>query len=545
MLKNQKIDAELVNVVIAGSVDDGKSTLIGRLFYDGGQIYKDQIAEMEKFEKINGEIDYSLFTDGLAAEREQKITIDVAYRYFSTQKRRFVFADVPGHDQYTKNMVTGASKAHVAIILIDITSGVSPQSRRHLTLCNLLGIKHIAVAINKIDRADYSEDSFNKIKEEFNKFSSQLYINDIEFIPCSAVKGDMVVERGNKMPWYKGKTILQYLENAPSDYDNNLNNLRLPVQYVSKYNDTQRVYMGLVESGTIQIGDEIKILPHGNKAIISSIYLGKDNLGQAIAGQSISFMVDRQTDISRGDIITHQSSTQQPKINTELQAMIFWMGDKTDLEARKIYLLKHTSKIVRCFVQKINYKLNIDTMSIEQTDKLVDKEIARVHLITNEPLIFDDYNQNRDTGSFIIIDEITYETVGVGIIVEKENDEKINSEKNNEKKPGNIFFVDNAENDHDKNTLLMEITNFLNNQNISYELFDEKKLKQLNYLKDQDKIAVIKMITEILNKNGVTILINLKKIEQDFIKNFNGAKKLTADMTTEQIKKIITQKLFD
>ncbi len=410
-------NAQLLKLVIAGSVDDGKSTLIGRLFYDLDEIYEDQLASLKKVSAQQGkkEIDLSLFTDGLSAEREQKITIDVAYRYLSAAKRRFIIADVPGHEQYTRNMITGASNAvNLAIILADARKGILAQSKRHLFIASLMGVSHILIVINKMDLVGYTQKVFEKIKSDFTDFAAKLDIHDLQFIPVSALCGDMVVERGSNMDWYQGTTLASYLENLEISSDKNFLDFRFPVQLVIRPNQDFRGYAGQIESGTIKIGERVRILPSGKETKIKSIIADQKEQESAFTPQSVVLTLADEVDVSRGDMIVRENNLAE--LNSDFEAMVCWMSSQS-LSKDKSYILKQTNKSTRCFVNKIFYRLNIDNLHRGSAKALALNEIGRVHITTNTPIMFDLYNKNRDTGSFIIIDETTNNTVGAGIIL--------------------------------------------------------------------------------------------------------------------------------
>jgi len=415
---------QLATVVIAGSVDDGKSTLIGRLLYDTDQVYDDQIAAVRQAGKIEEELDFSLFTDGLAAEREQKITIDVAYRYFSTAKRRFIMADVPGHEQYTRNMVTGASKANIAMILIDARKSILPQSKRHLTICNLMGIKHVVVVINKMDLVSYEEERFLEVKKSIESFTAKLQLVDIQFIPVSSLKGDMIVHRGENMPWYDGHTVVDYLETVSVNSDRNLIDARFPVQYVIRPNQDLRGYAGTVEGGIFRKNSLIKVLPSGQEAVISDILINGENHDYTFASQAAVLTLDRELDVSRGDMIVRKHNL--PLIGNYIESMICWMDSKP-LTLGDTYLIKHTTKTLRCTVTNIQYSLNTETLHREEVTSLGLNEIGKVELEISEPLIFDPYTKNRHTGSFILIDDKSFNTAGGGVILGAGESQKVQS----------------------------------------------------------------------------------------------------------------------
>ena len=407
---------ELLRLSTAGSVDDGKSTLIGRLLYDSKGIYEDQLASISKA-GANGSAgahpDLALVTDGLRAEREQGITIDVAYRYFSTPQRKFIIADTPGHEQYTRNMATGASTAHLAIILIDARNGVLPQSRRHAYIANLLGIPRLVVAVNKMDLVDFSRDTFRAIHAEFSAFAAQLGVRELEFIPMSALLGDNVVERSRNMPWYEGPSLLEYLETVPAAADRNLADMRFPVQYVLRPNLDFRGYAGQVASGYVRRGDRVMVLPSGRVSRVKSIVTYDGELAEAFPPMSVTVCLEDEIDISRGDMLAPPDDL--PFVDRHLEAAVVWMNTRA-LELKKPYLLKHTTQQVRAVVTAIRHRVNVNTLEREPAGELRLNEIGAVAVETFRPLYFDAYARNRATGGFILIDPITNETVAAGMI---------------------------------------------------------------------------------------------------------------------------------
>lgn len=415
------LNMDLLRFTTAGSVDDGKSTLIGRLLYDSKSIFEDQLEAIEEASnrKGKGYVDLSLLTDGLRSEREQGITIDVAYRYFATPKRKFIIADTPGHIQYTRNMVTGASTANLAIILIDARKGVIEQTRRHSIIASLLQIKHIVVCVNKMDLVDFSEQTFNTIKADYTAFSKDLSVPDIKFIPISALLGDNVVDPSENMSWYKGATLLNTLETVNIDADYNFKEGRFPVQYVIRPHTTEyhdyRGYAGRVEGGILKPGDEVVALPSNIKTKIKSIDTINGPLQEAYPPMSVTLQLEDNIDISRGDMIVKADAI--PSISQEVELMVCWLNEKK-LQPGGKYLIKHTSKDTKCIVKEIQYKLNISTLEQITDHKEVGlNEIARIMIKTASPIFFDGYQKNRSTGSLILIDEFTNETVGAGMIV--------------------------------------------------------------------------------------------------------------------------------
>ena len=413
---------ELLRFTTAGSVDDGKSTLIGRLLVDTKGVFEDQLDAAKSVEEKKGAkgAHLALLTDGLQAEREQGITIDVAYRYFATPKRKFIIADTPGHEQYTRNMVTGASTAHLAIILIDARKGVLTQSRRHSYISRLLGIPHIVVAINKMDLVEYARDVYEKIRRDFSDFYEKLGISggEVTFIPISALEGDMVVERGNNMPWYEGPTLLEKLESAPVEGKINAEDFRFPVQYVSRPQTEDlhdfRGYMGRVESGSVKVGDAITVLPSGLTSRIREIVTWEGNLPEAFAPMSVTLTLEDERDISRGDMIVH--SDNQPRVEKEITAMLCWMHE-TPMQPGKKYLIKHATTTVKAMVASLVERVDVNTLEhIASPEELKMNEIGKVSLKLLKPIACDAYADNRATGGFIVIDDFTNMTVGAGMI---------------------------------------------------------------------------------------------------------------------------------
>ncbi|CAN5183370.1 sulfate adenylyltransferase subunit CysN [soil metagenome] len=425
------LDMDLLRFTTAGSVDDGKSTLIGRLLYDSKSIFEDQMEAIEKSSRGSGEegVNLALLTDGLKAEREQKITIDVAYRYFATPKRKFIIADTPGHTQYTRNMVTGASTAELAIVLIDASKGVLTQSRRHAFISSLLQIPHLIVAVNKMDLVDYDEDRFNEIVSDFRNFARKLEIDNITYIPISALKGDNVVSKSrlttsvgltsdnskeiNHMPWYNGPTLLHHLETVKVDASHNVIDFRFPVQYVIRPNQNFRGFSGKIASGRIKPGDEITALPSRLSSRVKEIVTMEGNLEEALAGDSVVLTIEDEIDISRGDMIVRKNNI--PKIATNFEAYLCWMNEEA-METGKQYLIMHTTKTTPVFIDELVYKMNVDSLSREDAERLELNEIGRAKFTTAQPLFIDAYQVNQKTGSFVIIDPATNVTLAAGMI---------------------------------------------------------------------------------------------------------------------------------
>lgn len=505
-------DKELMKLVIAGSVDDGKSTLIGRLFYDLDEIYNDQLAALKKASdrQGNSELDLSLFTDGLSAEREQKITIDVAYRYFTTAKRRFVIADVPGHEQYTRNMVTGASNANAALILVDARKGLLPQSKKHLFIASLLGLKHIAVVINKMDLVNYNQAIFENIRRDFSDFAIKSNIADLQFIPVSSALGDMVVTRGWNMSWYQGPTLLSYLENLSVGSDRNLVDFRFPVQLVLRPNQDLRAYAGQIASGEIKVGETIMVLPSRKKTTIRTIIIDQQEQLSAFAGQAVALVLTDELDISRGDLIVRENNLAE--IDNNLEAKICWLSEEP-MQVGKSYLIKHTTKIVRGQITKLIYRFNVENLHREDAENLQLNEIGKVNLTTVQPLIFDDYQKNKTTGSFILIDEATKNTVGAGIILSGLGKFSQPALKIENKKPKGAVLWFTGLSGSGKSTVADKLYETLTAQGINCERLDGDAVRNnlcrdLSFSKDdRDKnIDRVAYIAGLLAKHGVVVL---------------------------------------
>ena len=416
---------EMLRLATAGSVDDGKSTLIGRLLYDSKAIFEDQLEAVERTSRERGDeyTNLALLTDGLRAEREQGITIDVAYRYFATPKRKFIIADTPGHTQYTRNMVTGASTADLAVILIDARKGVLEQSRRHSFIASLLGIPHLVLCVNKMDLVDWDEQRFEEIKAEFRSFAMKLDVGDLTFIPVSALHGDNVVDRSLNMPWYEGGALLHHLEDVHIASDRNLIDARFPVQYVIRpQNQTDhathdyRGYAGQVAGGVFKTGDEVVVLPSGFTSTISSIETADGPVDEAFSPMSITMRLADEIDISRGDMIARRKN--QPHVGQDFEAMVCWMSDTTWLRPGAKFAIKHTTRWGRVLVKDLQYALDINTLHRhEEAASLSLNEIGRVTMRATTPLFYDEYKRNRTTGSFILVDEASNTTVAAGMLL--------------------------------------------------------------------------------------------------------------------------------
>ncbi len=408
-------DMDLLRFTTAGSVDDGKSTLIGRLLYDTKSIFEDQIEAIHVASKRRGDhtFDLALLTDGLRAEREQKITIDVAYRYFATPRRKFIIADTPGHIQYTRNMVTGASTADLAIVLVDARHGVLTQSKRHGFIAALLGIPHVLVAVNKMDLVDWSEEVYRGIVEEYSAFAQKLDIQNLVFIPISALKGDNVVDRSEKMPWYEGGTLLHQLETVNVGADRNLLDFRFPVQYVIRPHQDFRGFAGRVVSGTIRPGEEVVALPSGIPSRVREVATYDGPLEEAAAGDAVVITLEDEIDISRGDMIVRKNNV--PTVDARFEAMLCWMGD-TPMDRSIPYVIMQTTRTTKGIVGRLVYRIDVDTLHREDAETLALNEIGRVEITTAQPLFFDPYRANRSTGSFVVVDPFTHVTVAAGMI---------------------------------------------------------------------------------------------------------------------------------
>ena len=419
---------DLLRLLTAGSVDDGKSTLIGRLMYDSKKIYEVQLSALERDSKRVGhagdEIDYALLLDGLKAEREQGITIDVAYRYFSTNKRKFIIADTPGHEQYTRNMVTGASTANLAIILIDATKGVITQTKRHTFLVSLLGIKHVVLAVNKMDLVDFSQQVFDNICADYKAFVTKLNITDVNFIPLSALKGDNVVDISNKMLWYHGKSMMEFLESVHIGSDRNFDDLRFPVQYVQRPDKDFRGFSAKVSSGVIKKGDEILVLPSRKKSTIKSIITYDGEKDYAFPPQSVTVTLEDEIDISRGEIIVSPDNI--PHVERHFEAMLVWM-DENRMDPSTNFYIKHNTNTTKARIDEIKYRIDVNTLDKHNIEQFELNDIGRVVITTNKPIFFDSYNKNRSTGSFVLIDPLTHNTSAVGMIIDKLGSDKLAS----------------------------------------------------------------------------------------------------------------------
>ncbi|MFW5451246.1 MAG: sulfate adenylyltransferase subunit CysN [Methylophagaceae bacterium] len=415
----QHENKEILRFLTCGNVDDGKSTLIGRLLYDSKMIYEDQLESITKDSVKSGTtgeaVDLALLVDGLQAEREQGITIDVAYRYFSTTKRKFIIADTPGHEQYTRNMATGASNCQLAVILIDARYGVQTQTRRHSFIANLLGIKHIIVAINKMDIKDYSEQVYNDIRKDYTAFARELEMDDVHFVPLSALVGDNVVNKSENMPWYQGETLMYLLENIEISQDANVDDMRFPVQYVNRPNLNFRGYCGTLASGVLKPGDAITVLPSGVESSVKSVVTYDGDLEEAIPGEAVTVTLEDEIDASRGDMIVHRNY--QPHVASHFKATVVWMTEKP-LVSGKQYNFKVGVTESTGILTGINSQIDVNTLAENEASELKLNEIGQCEFSLGKPVVFDAYKRNRSTGSFIIIDRLTNVTIGAGMITE-------------------------------------------------------------------------------------------------------------------------------
>ncbi|MEU8373111.1 GTP-binding protein [Micromonospora sp. NPDC048894] len=416
---------DLLRFATAGSVDDGKSTLIGRLLYDTKSLFTDQLAAVEAVSAARGDeyTNLALLTDGLRAEREQGITIDVAYRYFATPRRKFIIADTPGHTQYTRNMVTGASTADLTLVLVDARKGLVEQSRRHAFLCSLLRVPHLVLCVNKMDLVDYSQDVFEQIADEFTAFATKLDVPDLAVIPVSALQGDNIATRADTMPWYEGPSLLHHLEHVHIASDRNLVDVRFPVQYVIRPQSTTvtdyRGYAGQVASGVLKPGDEVMVLPSGFTSRIASIDTADGPVDEAFPPMSVTVRLDDEIDVSRGDMICRPNNT--PTVSQDIEAMVCWMDETRPLEVGGRYVVKHTTRTARAIVRELHYRLDINTLHRDESStSLALNEIGRIRLRTTVPLLADDYHRNRTTGGFVIIDETTNRTVAAGMVIQRD-----------------------------------------------------------------------------------------------------------------------------
>ncbi len=419
---------DLLRLLTAGSVDDGKSTLIGRLLFDSKKLYEDQLTALERDSKRvgnagAGQIDYALLLDGLKAEREEGITIDVAYRYFSTNKRKFIIADTPGHEQYTRNMITGGSTANLAIILVDARTGVVTQTRRHSFLVSLLGIKHVVLAVNKMDLVGFDQAVFDKIREEYQQLVNQLDIEDVSYFPLSALEGDNVVEKSERTPWYDGPALLDFLETVPIHLDRNMTDFRFPVQYVLRPNLDFRGFCGKIASGVVHKGDEVVALPSMKRSRVKGIHTYEGEIDEAFCPMSPVITLEDEIDISRGEMIVHPDNI--PNIGRAFEAMLVWM-DEEPMDRNKQFFIKHNTNTARSVIQNIEYRVDVNTMQHLEPQDFKLNEIGMVQITTAKNIYFDAFKKNKQTGAFILIDPITNNTSAVGMIVRPVEEDSMN-----------------------------------------------------------------------------------------------------------------------
>lgn len=484
---------DLLRLLTAGSVDDGKSTLIGRLLFDSKKLYEDQLDALERDSKRVGNagenIDYALLLDGLKAEREQGITIDVAYRYFSTNSRKFIIADTPGHEQYTRNMITGGSTANLAIILVDARTGVITQTRRHTYLVSLLGIKHVVLAVNKMDLVDYKKEVFDNIVADYMSFADGLGIPDITPIPLSALNGDNVVDPSDNMAWYTGTPLLDFLENVKIDSDYNFTDFRFPVQYVMRPNLDFRGFAGKIASGVVYKGDEVMALPSGKKSKIKGIHVYEGEIDSAFAPQSVTITLEDEIDVSRGEMLVFPNN--MPCIERNFEAMLVWM-DETSMDTDKQFFIKHTTNVSRVRIDRIKYKVDVNTMAQSNVSALSLNEIGRVVFTTNKPLFFDPYSKNKNCGSFILIDPITNNTSAVGMIIGKISSEELTSAVTSAQ-------TDMARNGESIITADMRVKRMCHNARVIWVGGDTKTVNQVVYLTEKKAFDADKSIVVVDN----------------------------------------------
>ena len=499
---------DLLKILTAGSVDDGKSTMIGRLLYDRDLLYDDHLEALKKASSLTGSAgdnpDFALLCDGLKAEREQGITIDVAYRYFATDRRKFIIADCPGHEQYTRNMATGASTAELAIILVDAQQGVLPQTRRHSFIATLLGIRHIVVAINKMDLVSYQKDIYEKIKEDYSEFAAKLEVNDVHFIPISALMGDNVVNRSQAMFWYNGSPLLDYLESVHVASDRNFLDFRFPVQCVIRPDHSFRGYGGTVMSGLIREGDEVVAMPSGKKTKVLAIHTMEEQLKEAFPPLAVTIEVEDDIDISRGDVLVKPNNLPS-YIGDQIEAMVVWM-DESPLKAGDSYLIKHQSQYVPCTIDGIRYRVNVNTTNREPATNLRINEIGRVLLSPNKPLMLDSYSRNRSMGCFILIDRMTNVTSGAAMAMSRQ------TISTTQKKPGFCVWLTGLSGSG-KSTIAEALYDKLLENNIKTEMLDgdvlrERLCKDLGYSKEDRKENIDRamFVAELLARNGVAVI---------------------------------------
>lgn len=545
----QHEDKDLLRFLTCGSVDDGKSTLIGRLLFDTKQIYEDQLTAIKKesknFKSTNCNFDPALLTDGLKAEREQGITIDVAYRYFSTDKRKFIIADTPGHTQYTRNMATGASNCDLAIILIDARNGISEQTRRHSFIVSLLGIKHVIVAINKMDLIHWDKSIFDKIKSDYLDFVPRLDFSDMHFVPISALNGDNITSKSSNSPWYDGQTLLAMLENITVSTDRNLVDMRLPIQNVIRPSDNFRGFAGRISSGVVRKGMEVIALPSKQKTKVKSIVTFDGEISQAFSPMSVVLTFDNEIDVSRGTILASPQNT--PKTSENIDAMIIWMGDKHG-EISSQYTLKHCTTSIGATLSDISYKIDVNTLSRKKADKLKLNEVAKVKFALHKEIYFDQYKKNKELGSFILIDKLTNETAAAGMIIDRseitDNQSKIIKSTNIKLEPSLVKLSQREEvfghssmtiwltglSGSGKSTIAKQVESIIINQKKMCYILDGDNIRfGLNRdlgFSDNDRKENIRRIAEVAKLMNQAGIIVITAFISPFIEDRENAKKI-------------------
>lgn len=521
LIKNQTTD--LLRFATAGNVDDGKSTLIGRLLFDSKSIFEDQLVSIKKYSELNRsqEIDYALVTDGLKAEREQGITIDVAYRYFSTPRRRFIIADTPGHEQYTRNMATGASTASLALILVDAQNGILTQTKRHTFISALLGIRHFVIAINKMDLLDFSEDRFDELVEAYRAFSAKLPIESVQFIPLSALHGDNVTERSLNMPWYQGPPLLDYLESVTIPGGRNLIDFRFPVQYVNWGGSGFRGYCGTIASGVIRIGDSIVVLPSGKKSTIGRIIGPDGDIQYAYAPMAVTICLSEEIDVSRGNMIVREQN--RPSVTKRVEANIVWM-DESPIELQRHYLMKHTTNSVRVIPSAIKYQFDPDTLHRYQSNGLHLNEIGKVEFELYKPIFADLYSQNRHTGCFVLIDPSSNATVAAGMITKTISADCLDT-GNRLVRPGQVFWFSNE----NRATLAKNYQDMAHKQGAPCLFLDDDVLKSgiCHGIQNSDEyLEIIADLCLISIHSGISVIVNTEYYPNNCIKEKIGNENL-------------------
>lgn len=507
---------EMLRFLVAGSVDDGKSTLIGRLLYDSHLIYQDHLSavyhDSETYNTTPNEIDLSLLTDGLKAEREQGITIDVAYRYFSTEKRSFIICDAPGHEQYTRNMATGASHCDLALILVDATRGIQDQTRRHSLIASLMGVQQIAVIVNKMDLVGYDETVFRSICTQYQAFSGKLKIKSLSFIPLSALNGDNVVERSMRMTWYQGSTLLAFLEGLPLVNDRNLTDFRFPVQLAVRPHAGFRGYAGSIVSGIIRKGDAITVLPSGKQTYVKSIETYEGALDEAFAPMPVIITTTDEVDISRGDMLAKVNNI--PRRNTRFEAMLVWMDDTRPLQAGDRYLLKSTTQTIPASITTIRYRFDLNNLIRQETPVLSLNDIGRVTITTTKPLLYDPFARNKKTGSFILIDRISNQTCAGGIILEQEVSDFLGESPISGDKPATLWMTGLS--GAGKSTIAQVLKRRLDEKGFNTYVLDGDELRKglnnnLGFSPEdrQENVRRVAEVARILNNAGVTVIVAL------------------------------------